>query len=145
MLPGQMSTWDLKSVLDVPRYLLLKFGENRVSKSWDIRWGFLFFLLLSLLLGKVMPTLVQLELNCRLELSLAIFYTLFLNKGTLSIQNAVRRKKDFIHYKDPLYRSCPPLWKRDIIMSTVKWIIVSCVTEELQLSATLAHTWYENM
>ena len=39
-----------------PNNLLLKFGQNRVSNSWDIRWGFLFLLLL-LLLGKVKPTL----------------------------------------------------------------------------------------
>ena len=72
MLHGQMSTWQLEPVLDVPRYLLLKFGQNRVSKSWDIRWGFLLLLLLLLLLlGKVKPTLVQLVLSCRLELSLA--------------------------------------------------------------------------
>ena len=53
MLPGQMSPWQIKSVQDVSRYLLLKYGQNGVSNSWDIRWGF--FLLLSLL-GKVKPT-----------------------------------------------------------------------------------------
>ena len=42
-----------KCLQDVPRYLLLKFGQNQVVNSWDIRWGF--FLLLSLL-GKVKPT-----------------------------------------------------------------------------------------
>ena len=72
MLPGQMSWWQLKSVLYVHRNLLLKFGQNWVSNSWDIRWGFLLSLLLWLLLGKVKPNLVQLVLNCRLELSLAI-------------------------------------------------------------------------
>ena len=53
MFPGQMSPWQLKSVLEVFKYLLLKFGQNRVSNSWDIRWGFLFLLLL---LRKVKPT-----------------------------------------------------------------------------------------
>ena len=69
MLPWQMLTWQLKSVLDVAMYLLLKFGQNWASNSWDIRWGFLLSLLL---LGKVKPTLVQVLLSCRLELSLAI-------------------------------------------------------------------------
>ena len=36
MLPGQMSLWQLESVLDVPRNLCLKFHQNRVSNSWDI-------------------------------------------------------------------------------------------------------------
>ena len=44
MLPGQMSPWQLKSVLDVPRNLSLNFHQNRVSNSWDITdieflWG----------------------------------------------------------------------------------------------------------
>ena len=36
MLPGQMSLWQLESVLDVPRNLHLKFHQNWVSNSWDI-------------------------------------------------------------------------------------------------------------
>ena len=36
MLPGQMSLWQLESVLDVPRNLPVKFHQNRVSNSWDI-------------------------------------------------------------------------------------------------------------
>ena len=36
MLPGQMSLWQLESVQDSPRNLRLKFGQNRVSNSWDI-------------------------------------------------------------------------------------------------------------
>ena len=36
MLPGQMSLWQLESVQDSPRNLSLKFGQNRVSNSWDI-------------------------------------------------------------------------------------------------------------
>ena len=36
MLPGQMSSWQLESVVDVPRNLSLKFHQNRVSNSWDI-------------------------------------------------------------------------------------------------------------
>ena len=36
MLPGQMSPWQLKSVQDCPRNLHLKFGQNRVSNSWDV-------------------------------------------------------------------------------------------------------------
>ena len=36
MLPGQMSWWQLESVLDVPKNLNLKFGPNQVSNSWDI-------------------------------------------------------------------------------------------------------------
>ena len=36
MLAGQMSPWQLESVLDGPRNLPLKFGQNRASKSWDI-------------------------------------------------------------------------------------------------------------
>ena len=36
MLPGQMSSWQLESVQNGPRNLLLKFGQNRVSNSWDI-------------------------------------------------------------------------------------------------------------
>ena len=44
MLPGQMSLWQLESVQDGPRNLPLKFGQNRVSNSWDIAdieflWG----------------------------------------------------------------------------------------------------------
>ena len=38
MLPGQMSLWQLESVLDVPRNLCLEFGQNRVGNSWDIWW-----------------------------------------------------------------------------------------------------------
>ena len=47
MLLRQMSLWQLDSVLDFPRNLCLKFGQNRVSNSWDIWWGlfFLFFFL----------------------------------------------------------------------------------------------------
>ena len=36
MFPGQMSTWQLESVQDGPRNLLLKFGKNRISNSRDI-------------------------------------------------------------------------------------------------------------
>ena len=36
MLPGQMSPWQLGCVKDGPRNLRLKFGQNRVSNSWDI-------------------------------------------------------------------------------------------------------------
>ena len=36
MLPGQMSEWQLEPVQSGPRNLLLKFGPNRVSNSWDI-------------------------------------------------------------------------------------------------------------
>ena len=36
MLPGQMLLWQFKSVQDSPRNLSLKFGQNRVSNSWDI-------------------------------------------------------------------------------------------------------------
>ena len=44
MLPGQISLWQLESVQDGPRNLTLKFGQNRVSNSWDIAdieflWG----------------------------------------------------------------------------------------------------------
>ena len=35
MLPGQMSQWQLKSVLDVPRNLLLKFCQNLVDNWWE--------------------------------------------------------------------------------------------------------------
>ena len=35
-LPGQMSPWQLESVQDIPWILFLKFGQNRVSSSWDI-------------------------------------------------------------------------------------------------------------
>ena len=43
-LPDQMSPWQLKSVLDVPKKLPLKFHSNRVSNSRDIAdieilWG----------------------------------------------------------------------------------------------------------
>ena len=34
--PGQISTWQLESVRDGPRNLLLKFGQNLISNSWDI-------------------------------------------------------------------------------------------------------------
>ena len=33
-----MSPWQLESVLDVPRNLCLKFGQNRASNRWDIWW-----------------------------------------------------------------------------------------------------------
>ena len=36
MLPGQLSLWQLESVLDVLRNLRLKFGQNWVSISWNI-------------------------------------------------------------------------------------------------------------
>ena len=36
MLHGQMSPWQLESVLNVHKNLLLKFHQNRVSNSWDI-------------------------------------------------------------------------------------------------------------
>ena len=36
MLPGQMSLWQLESVLDVPRNLPLKFHQKRVANNWDI-------------------------------------------------------------------------------------------------------------
>ena len=36
ILPGQMSSWQLESVLDVSRNLPLKFGQNWASNSWDI-------------------------------------------------------------------------------------------------------------
>ena len=36
MLPGKMSPWQLASVKDIPRSLPLRFGQNRVSNSWDI-------------------------------------------------------------------------------------------------------------
>ena len=36
MLPGQMSLWQLESLQDNPRNISLKFGQNRVSNSWDI-------------------------------------------------------------------------------------------------------------
>ena len=36
MLPGQMSAWQLASIKYVPRKVPLKFGQNCVSKSWDI-------------------------------------------------------------------------------------------------------------
>ena len=35
-LLGQMSLWQLESVLDVPRSLRFKFLQNRVSNNWDI-------------------------------------------------------------------------------------------------------------
>ena len=35
MLPGQMSPWQLESVLDVPRSLPLKFTQNQVNSKWD--------------------------------------------------------------------------------------------------------------
>ena len=35
-MPGQMSTLQLESVLDVPRKLPLEFHQNRVSNSRDI-------------------------------------------------------------------------------------------------------------
>ena len=36
MLPGQMSSWQLKSIQYGPRNLPFKFGQNRASNSWDI-------------------------------------------------------------------------------------------------------------
>ena len=36
MLPGHMSLWQLASVQDGPRNLLLKSGQNQVRNSWDI-------------------------------------------------------------------------------------------------------------
>ena len=36
LVPGQMSLWQLEYVKDGPRNLPLKFGQNRVSNSWDI-------------------------------------------------------------------------------------------------------------
>ena len=41
MLPGQMfsvqmSSWQLTSVKDGSRKLIMKFGQNQVSNSWDI-------------------------------------------------------------------------------------------------------------
>ena len=36
MLRGQMSPWQLESVLNIHRKLPLKFHQNRVSNSWDI-------------------------------------------------------------------------------------------------------------
>ena len=36
MLVGRMSQWQLTSVEDGSRNLHLKFGQNRVNKSWDI-------------------------------------------------------------------------------------------------------------
>ena len=44
MLPGQISSWRLASVLDVSRNLPLKFNQNRVSNSCNIAdiefvWG----------------------------------------------------------------------------------------------------------
>ena len=36
MLAGQMSPWQLESVLDVPRNLPLKFNQNEINNSWDI-------------------------------------------------------------------------------------------------------------
>ena len=36
ILPGQMSPWQLESLLDVSRNLPVKFHQNRVSNSWDI-------------------------------------------------------------------------------------------------------------
>ena len=33
---GQMSLWQLESVLGVPRSLTLKFGKNQIIDSWDI-------------------------------------------------------------------------------------------------------------
>ena len=36
MLHGQLSPWQLESVLNVHRNLPLKFHQNRVSNSWDI-------------------------------------------------------------------------------------------------------------
>ena len=36
MLSGQMLLWQLESVQDSPMNLCLKFGQNRVSNSWDI-------------------------------------------------------------------------------------------------------------
>ena len=36
MLPGQMSPWQLESVLDVPWSLHLNFHQNWASNSWDI-------------------------------------------------------------------------------------------------------------
>ena len=36
MLPWQMSLWELASVKEGPRNLHLKFGQNRVSISWNI-------------------------------------------------------------------------------------------------------------
>ena len=35
ILPGQMSLWQLESVLPVPRNLPVKFHQNRVSNSWE--------------------------------------------------------------------------------------------------------------
>ena len=34
--PGQMSLWQLEIVQDGSRNLPLKFGQNRVSNSWDM-------------------------------------------------------------------------------------------------------------
>ena len=36
MLPGQMSQQQLASVLDDPKNLPLKFGQNQASNNWDI-------------------------------------------------------------------------------------------------------------
>ena len=36
IMPGQMSLWQLESVLDVPRNLPVKFHQNWVSNSWNI-------------------------------------------------------------------------------------------------------------
>ena len=36
MLPGQISLWQLESIQYGPGNLPLKFGQNRVSNSWDI-------------------------------------------------------------------------------------------------------------
>ena len=36
MLPGQISTWQMAFIKDVPRNLPLDFGHNRISNSWDI-------------------------------------------------------------------------------------------------------------
>ena len=36
LMPGQMSSWQLESAQEGPRNLPFKYGQNRVSNSWDI-------------------------------------------------------------------------------------------------------------
>ena len=43
MLRGQMSPWQMESVLNVHRNLPLKFHQNRVRNSWDIAKNPFFF------------------------------------------------------------------------------------------------------
>ena len=108
MLRGQMSPWQLESVLNVHRNLPLRFHQNRISNSWDIAdIEFLWWVVVVVGCGRVCKA-IFVSNPTYVELSLSWVGALTMHEDVVSMR-ILWKPGSWLPCKLP---SCAELWTR---------------------------------